>query len=425
MRGAAVGGLDPESTDLIERHRLWARLRRAVATAEDDQGPLPRPLMVVDLDAFDRNAADLADRAGGKPIRVASKSLRVPALLRRVLALPRFSGVLSFTLAEALWLEQQGISDDLVVGYPTTDRAALTRLLGSPSALAHVTVMVDSTEHLDLIEAVRAGMGDAAAEPVRVAIDIDAGLQITSGSPRIGPKRSPLFAVEDVVALARAVVERPGMRLVGVMTYEGQVAGVPDDTGQQRLRDAVIRRVKRLSLSQLRTRRAEIEHRLRDLAELEFWNAGGSGSVQDSAADPAVTEIAAGSGLLVPGLFDHYRSFVPRSAAYFGLPVSRRPGARMVTCHGGGLIASGPTGADRQPLPWAPPGLSLTAMEAAGEVQTPVTGEAADLLSIGDLVWFRHAKSGEVFEHTDRVHLLRGDRIVETVPTYRGHGLVF
>ena len=96
----------------------------------------------------------------------------------------------------------------------------------------------------------------------------------------------------------------------------------------------------------------------------------------------------------------------PRSSGC-GSPASPTPA--IATVHGGGLIASGPTGADRSPVPWAPPGLHLTGLEGAGEVQTPLTGHPAALLQIGDLVWFRHAKSGELFEHVRDVHLVRGD----------------
>ncbi|MCW2796321.1 MAG: hypothetical protein JWM79_1818, partial [Nocardioides sp.] len=92
---------------------------------------------------------------------------------------------------------------------------------------------------------------------------------------------------------------------------------------------------------------------------------------------------------------------------------------------GGGFVASGAAGADRLPTPWAPAGLHLTGLEGAGEVQTPLTGHAAALLAIGDLVWFRHAKSGEPFEHTNKVHLLSGSVLVDEVSTYRGHGLAF
>jgi D-serine deaminase-like pyridoxal phosphate-dependent protein len=138
-----------------------------------------------------------------------------------------------------------------------------------------------------------------------------------------------------------------------------------------------------------------------------------------------VTEVAAGSGLLVPTLFDHYQAFTARPAAFFGVPVTRRPSPQLATVHGGGLIASGPVGDDRAPVPWAPPGLHLTGLEGAGEVQTPLTGHPAALLDVGDLVWFRHAKAGELFEHTNTAHLVAGDGIVASVPTYRGCGLAF
>ena len=400
----------------VDRNRLWSRLEHAVAAQGE---PLGTPLMVVDLDAFDANADDLVRRAAGKPIRVASKSVRVPALLQRVLARDGFHGVLAYTLAEALWLEDQGISDDIVVAYPTVDRAALTRLVASPQAAARITLMVDDVAHLDIVDSVRSSQ----AVQVRLAIDIDAGLRM--GRQHVGPKRSPLYDAGAVVTLARAIGERDGFRLVGAMTYEGQVAGVQDDVPTQRAKSLIVLRLKSLSMSQLAVRRREIGEALAGVVDLEFWNAGGSGSVDDTVADPTVTEVAAGSGLLVPGLFDHYQSFRPRPAAFYGLPVTRRPSPEIATVHGGGLVASGPSGSDRLPTPWAPAGLHLTGLEGAGEVQTPLTGHPAALLKIGDLVWFRHAKSGELFEHTRTVQLLSGDRFVDEVPTYRGHGLAF
>ncbi len=406
--------------EFVERNRLWSRLTTAVAATS---APLSPPLCVVDLDAFEANAADLARRAAGKPVRVASKSVRVPALLRRALATDGFSGVLAYSLAEALWLHDEGLAEDLVVAYPTVDADALRVLVASPSAAASITLMVDSTAHLDVVDSVR----HSKAVPVRVAIDVDAGLRM--GGQHVGPKRSPLYDARDVVALAREVVGRRGFRLVGVMTYEGQVAGVPDDVPHQRARSAVVRRLKAASLAQLEVRRREVSDALRtalrDAVQLELWNAGGSGSVAEAAADPVVTEVAAGSGLLAPALFDHYQSFTPRPAAFFGLPVTRRPSPQVATVQGGGLVASGPAGADRLPVPWAPPGLHLTALEGAGEVQTPLTGHPAALLQVGDLVWFRHAKAGELFEHAAQVHLLRGARFEESVATYRGLGHVF
>jgi D-serine deaminase-like pyridoxal phosphate-dependent protein len=397
----------------VERHRLASRLDRALSGLPERPGT---PIVVVDLDAFDANARDLARRAAGTPIRVATKSLRVPTLVSRALAAPGFHGVLAYSLREALWLHEQGLCDDIVMGYPTVDPAALRRLAADPAAAKAVTLMVDDPAHLDVVDAARTSPGTE----VRVAIDVDAGLRV--GTAHVGPKRSPLHDPAQVVALAREVVDRPGFALVGVMTYEGQVAGVPDSVPTQRARSLAVRRLKSASVHQLEGRRAEVAAALVDLVDLEFWNAGGSGSIESSSADPTVTEVTAGSGLLVPALFDHYRSFEPRPAAFFGLPVVRRPSDSCVTVAGGGLVASGAAGKDRLPLPWAPPGLHLTALEGAGEVQTPLVGPAASSLGIGDLVWFRHAKSGELAEHVREVHLLSGDTVVDVVPTYRGTG---
>ena len=402
--------------DFVARNRLWARLNSAVSLHPD---PLPTPLVMVDLDAFDANAADLARRAGGKPIRVASKSLRVPALIQRALDHPGFDGVLAYTLREALVLHKLGVSDDIVLAYPSIDRGALSELVSSPSAAPAITLMIDDVAHLDLVDSVRGSQ----SEEIRIALDIDAGLRL--GNQHVGPKRSPLYDRAAVVEIARMVTARDGFRLVGVMTYEGQVAGVPDDVPGQRAKSLVVRRLKQASVAQLGVRRQEIAEALAEIADLEFFNAGGSGSVESTVADPCVTEVAAGSGLLAPGLFDHYQSFRPQPAAFFGLRVSRKPTPRMVTVHGGGLIASGPVGDDRAPIPWAPPGLHLLGLEGAGEVQTPLTGHPAATLGIGDLVWFRHAKSGELFEHVNTAHLISSESIVDAVPTYRGQGHAF
>ena len=421
-RGPGRDRGDPEAArDLVSaapasstaaRHHLARRLNAALAGDES----ATTPMVVVDLDAFDANAADLVRRAGDKPVRLASKSLRIPALMQRALAVPGFAGVLAFSLREALWLVREGITDDAVMGYPSVDRGALRDLLADADARSRVTLMVDDPAHLALVEA----CGDVTG--VRVAIDIDAGLRM--GRSHVGPKRSPLHDTSEVVAFALDVIAR-GFSLVGVMTYEGQVAGVPDDVPNQRARSLVVRKLKAASVAQLEERRAEIAQGLREVVDLEFWNAGGSGSVESTVADPVVTEVAAGSGLLVPGLFDHYESFDPRPAAFYGLPVVRRPGGGLATVAGGGFVASGASGKDRLPIPWAPPDLHLTSLEGAGEVQTPLTGPGARLLQIGDWVWFRHAKSGELAEHTNLVHLLDGDSIVDDVPSYRGLGLAW
>jgi D-serine deaminase-like pyridoxal phosphate-dependent protein len=391
-----------------------ARYDRATAT-------LDPPFAIVDLGAFDANAGDLSRRAGGKPIRVASKSIRCRALQERVLARDGFTGTLAFTLAEALWLADG--FDDIVVAYPTADRAALGRLanLISERPDLKLVLMTDSVDHLDFIDA----STPSRSSSVQVAIDVDAGWWLLGGRVRIGAKRSPIHTAGDAVALARAVVDRPGFELVGMMAYESQIAGVGDRPAGRPLRGAAIRTMKSRSTRELAERRAEIVSAVRAVAPLRFVNGGGTGSVESTAAESVITEVAAGSGLFGPALFSEYRAFDPEPAAFFALPVVRRPSPGIATVLGGGYLASGAADSSRLPEPYLPAGLKLDPQEGAGEVQTPLLGEAARHLHVGDRVYLRHAKAGEMCERFDLLHLIEGDAIVDEVPTYRGEGKTF
>ncbi|MCV7194374.1 amino acid deaminase/aldolase [Mycolicibacterium brumae] len=379
---------------------------------------LEPPLGVIDLAALRANAADMVRRAGGKPIRLASKSIRARAILRMVHEMPGFAGVLAFTLPEAHWLATE--FDDVLVAYPSTDRDALRALARDEQAAARITVMIDSAEHLDFITA---AVG-AGGHPVRICLDIDASLRV-GARVHLGMRRSPLHSVVQVRALARRTADTPGVRLVGLMSYEGHIAGVGDDAPGSVLRRTAIRAMQRVSIAELRRRRDAIVTAVRAIAPLEFVNGGGTGSLETTAAESAITELGAGSGLYAPTLFDTYRSFHPTPAAYFALAVDRRPAPDIATVLGGGWIASGVPGPDRAPRPVWPPGLALIGTEGAGEVQTPVRGESARGLRLGDRVWFRHTKAGELCERLDALALIDGDAVVDTIPTYRGEGKTF
>ncbi|WP_406076066.1 amino acid deaminase/aldolase [Streptomyces virginiae] len=382
---------------------------------------LDAPLAIVDLDAFDANADDLVRRAAGKPVRVASKSVRCRALLERVLARPGFAGIMSYTLAESLWLARSGF-EDVLLAYPSADRAGFGELASDAKLAGAVTVTVDDAAQLDLIDAAR----DGGAEEIRVCLELDTSLRLLGGRVRIGARRSPLREPAQLAELARAVAARPGFRVVGLMAYEGHVAGVGDSLAGRPLRSRTIRLMQGAARKELAARRAEVVRAVRAVVpDLEFVNGGGTGSVQQTAAEDAVTEIAAGSGLYMPRLFDNYTSFSGRPAALFAQPVVRRPGVGVVTVLGGGYPASGAAGVDRLPVPYLPQGLRYDPQEGAGEVQTPLLGSPADDLLIGDRVWFRHAKAGELCERFDTLHLIEGDRVTESVPTYRGEGRTF
>jgi D-serine deaminase-like pyridoxal phosphate-dependent protein len=402
-------GAGAYGTPWTDTAAYWTAMTDAVAAVSGPVGALH-------LAALRYNALDLVVRSGGVPIRVASKSVRVREVIDAALAIPGYRGILAFTLPEALWLAQT--HDDVVLGYPTVDRSALAALAADEQAAARVTLMVDDVAQLDLVDAVAPVVSRAA---LRVAIDADASWR-APGLGHIGVRRSPVHDPNEVAALARAIAARPGFRLVGLMMYEAQIAGQGDATGAG---DGVIRWMQRRSAQELLDRRAAIVSALRDVAALEFVNAGGTGSLELTASDLSVTELTAGSGLLAGHLFDGYRAFDPAPAAAFALEVVRKPAADIATVLGGGWIASGPPVASRQPLTVWPEGLATLPREGAGEVQTPLQGASARALRVGDRVWFRHAKSGELAERIERYHLVGAEGAAGEALTYRGEGKAF
>ena len=401
-------------TDVQDRYARYDQ-----ATADLDP-----PFAVVDLAAFDSNARDLVRRSGGVPIRVVSKSLRCRHLIERALAQPGYRGVMCYSLAEAIWLHSIGLSDDLLVAYPTADRAALRALAADEAARQHITVTIDSAAHLDFIDAT---MG-AGHPQIRVCLDLDMSWRPLTRGPvvQIGTWRSPLRSPAEAALFAETVLKRPGFSLVGVLGYEGQIAGLGDAPPGRPVRAALVQAMQARSSAELNERRTEVVRRIRAIAPLEFVNGGGTGSLESTSADKSVTELAAGSGLVGPTLFDAYAKFHPQPALLYALPVVRRPKAGVATLFSGGYVASGTGTPDRLPSPFWPAGLRLTKTEGAGEVQTPVLGTAADGLRIGDRVWMRHAKGGELAERLTTYHLISpGEPDAVSVPTYRGDGQCF
>lgn len=381
------------------------------------------PFAFVDLDAMWANAGSMLTRAGSKPVRVATKSLRSRDLTGRILARDRrFRGLMTFTLPETLWLAECGF-EDLLLAYPATDVRALEMLVRrtaeDPDRAPIVTV--DSVAHLNLIESV-ARPGDG---PVRVCLELDAGWRAFGGRVRAGARRSPVHSPDEAVALAEEIARRDRLRLAAVMAYEGQIAGVGDRIPGRPVRSRLIRWMQGRSAAELRERRAKAVARLRKVAPVRIVNGGGTGSLELTSTEEAVTEVSAGSGFYAPAQFDRYSRFSLTPAAAFAIPVVRRPGPDVVTALGGGYLSSGPADPARLPQPWLPGGLAFDPEEGAGEVQTPLTGAAAGRLSIGDNVYLRHNKAGELCERFASLYLVENGEIVDEVPTYRGEGKTF
>lgn len=388
----------------------------------------PAPLAYVDLDAFDANGRELLREAGSQRIRVASKSVRCDALIDRALGLDeRFHGAMAFTVDEALHLAGRGVRD-VLIGYPSVEPTELRRLAEHLAAHPEQRIrpMVDAAAQLDRL----AAAGRAAGTELLACLDLDAAWQPVGGrGPSIGPKRSPLHTARQALDVVRHARRTDGVRIDAVMAYDGQIAGVGDDPPGRPLRARAIQWMQGRSLTDLYDRVPRIVSAVQ--AELEtdgglaLVNVGGTGSLSRIRDLAPATELTAGSGFYAPTLFDAYRHLDLQPAAFFVLPVVRRPARRVATLLGGGYIASGVAGPDRVPVPTYPAGLALDRDEGAGEVQTPVVGEAAEQLAIGDRVVLRHAKAGELCERFAELHLIAGGTRTGSVPTYRGAGHTF
>ncbi|MGS0897135.1 amino acid deaminase/aldolase [Burkholderia stagnalis] len=378
------------------------------------------PAAFVDLDCLDANLADLERRARGRPIRLVTKSVRSRELIGAALAAgPFMRGLLCYSAAEAAWLADGGF-DDIVVAYPTVEPADLRAVAAQRRQGRSITLMVDDGAQVDAIDSV------ARAEDVTIPLAID--LDMSSAYPGLyfGMYRSPVRDAAGAVELADRIADRRYVRLDGLLGYEGQIAGVADTTPGGGVRNALIRHLKRRSAREINARRTATVHALAAAGHtLRFVNGGGTGSFECTLDDASVTELAAGSGLYAPALFDHYAAFNARPAAGFALPVVRIPRPGIVTCAGGGYVASGPAGPSRLPRPWLPAGCTLIGNEGAGEVQTPVRVPRGFAPAIGEPILFRHAKAGELCERFNTLLLIRDGRVVDETPTYRGEGKSF
>lgn len=380
------------------------------------------PVAFVDMNLLDENIQQVLRRSGHKPVRVATKSVRSVAILRHILnSDPRFRGLMCFTAAEALYLAEKGFHD-LLVAYPTWNRDEITAVVRANQHGHQITLMVDSMTHLRHISQIASDVSGDTAVPL--CLDLD----MADDYPGLhfGVWRSTVKTGDHALVLANAIRQDPHLRLDGVMGYEAQIAGVGDDVPGQEAQNGIIRWLKQKSVKNVAKRRTAVVRALREAGHhLRFVNGGGTGSLSSTSQDTAVTEVTAGSAFYAPTLFDQYRDFRYRPAAGFALQIVRRPRRDLFTCLGGGYIASGTVGPDKAPQPYLPAGATLTPLEGAGEVQTPVQYSGPIDLQVGDPLFFRHAKAGELCEHFDLLRLIKNGHVIGEVETYRGDGQTF
>lgn len=378
----------------------------------------PMPFAFVDMDILTENAGAIAERAQGKPVRIASKSIRIVRVLKHIFNMnDAFQGVMCYAASEAIHLSDHGF-DDLLVAYPLWQRTLIEDVCNKVRSGKTIVLMVDSIEHTEHLAKIAASSGVI----LPVCIDID--LSIDFPGLHFGVWRSPLKTAEAALNVYAKIEDSPYLRLDGIMGYEAQIAGMGDK--HIGLESRIIRTLKRLSLPRIRERRQTIVEALRARgANLRIVNGGGTGSLETTSQEDCVTEVTAGSGFYSPALFDHYSAFQHQPAAGYAIEIIRIPKAGTFTCYGGGYVASGGAGKGKLPKPYLPIGAQLTGREGAGEVQTPIVYNGPEQLSLGHPIFMRHAKAGELFEHFNTTYLISNGQIVDEVPTYRGEGYTF
>ncbi|MGH2740366.1 MAG: amino acid deaminase/aldolase [Actinomycetota bacterium] len=377
------------------------------------------PFAYLNRDLLDQNLREIVARAGQTTVRVATKSIRSEAITRHILAAdPRIQGLMCYTAPEAVHLADRGF-DDILVAYPTWEPTHVDAVARAVASGKSITLMVDSVEHVQHLDAI------AARESSTIPVCIDVDMSLDLPGLRFGVWRSPIRTAKSAATLAQWVASSEHLSLEGIMGYEAQVAGLPDRIPGQTLKNPLVRRLKKASISRVAARRAAVVRAVREVGPLRFVNGGGTGSVASTSAEDVVTEVTVGSGFYSPTLFDHYDDFRYAPAVGFAIQIVRQPTPDIYTCLGGGYIASGAVGPEKQPEPYLPHGARLLPTEGTGEVQTPIRYRGPERLRLGDPIFLRHAKAGELCERFTHLLVLSGGRVVDEVTTYRGDGLSF
>jgi D-serine deaminase-like pyridoxal phosphate-dependent protein len=287
-----------------------------------------------------------------------------------------------------------------------------------------VSVMVDHVSHLHALDQA----GKTYGVVLNACIEIDMAYRpFGTDIVHLGLRRSPLRTAKQAIEFVNQAKKFSNVRIDSVMGYEGHIAGTSDDAPHKTLDNAIKRALKKASVRELTSRRQAVIRSLKDSGvQLRIVNGGGSGSLISTLRDESVTESTIGSGLYASALFHHFRDIKYQPAAFFALQVVRIPKSGMVTCAGGGYVASGEIKKGKLPLPVMPVGLQLLETEGAGEVQTPLLlAEGSPKINLGDPIFFQHAKAGELCERFNELILIQAGKIVDRVKTYRGEGMCF
>jgi len=379
-----------------------------------------KPCAFIDGELFQQNIHTIKDNANKKKIRIASKSIRSVDILKMIFEVsPIFQGVMCYTAEEAIFLHENGL-DDLLIAYPIWNEKELRKICRLTKNGATITVMVDCMEHIERLEMI------ALEESGQFLVCVDVDLSTNIFGLHFGVYRSPLKTIEETVDFIERIVQSSYVTLDGIMGYEAQIAGVTDNDPSQKLRSSLIRLLKRKSSKiVIEKRELLVEQLNKRNIPLRFVNGGGTGSLHQTSKEEGVTEVTVGSGFYNSHLFDKYEALQLQPAVGFAIEITRIPQYNMYTCFGGGYVASGAVSKDKLPEIFLPKGARLTKNEGVGEVQTPIVYDGPIDLNIGDPIFLRHSKAGELCERFHELNVIQDGKVTHTFRTYRGEGQCF
>ncbi|OUS31263.1 hypothetical protein A9Q99_04510 [Gammaproteobacteria bacterium 45_16_T64] len=377
------------------------------------------PFAWLDVDNLDQNIQDIALRANNTPIRIASKSIRCRWVMERILNTnSQFRGIMSFHPMEAAFLADQGF-DDLLIAYPSMQANAINEACKRVKSGKTIYFMVDSMAQARVVNSEAKSLG------INALLCMDLDMSVDFPGLYFGVYRSPIRSAENAVNLYKQIRTLPHVELCSVMGYEAQIAGLGDRLPGKHLENPIVKRLKSKAISTIAERRGTTVAALKQHgADIRLVNGGGTGSIESTILEAAVTEVAVGSGFFAPHLFDYYSHFQHKPAAGFALEIARQPRKNIYTCSGGGYIASGAPDELKLPKPYLPKRLSYIQNEGAGEVQTPLKYKGK-LLEIGSPVFFRHCKAGELCERFTKMAVIQNGSVIDHINTYRGDGQCF
>lgn len=348
---------------------------------------IPTPALIIDVPTMERNIRRMAEFFADGPckLRPHFKAHKTPEIARRQLAAGSCVGLTCATVGEAE--VAAAFCDDLLIANEVIGRDKCARVAQLASSV-DIKIAIDSDIGLEQIASAAQGAGTT----VGVLVEVNIGFR--AGTP----------PGEPALALARQVVATPGVELRGLMGYEGVSAGIEErDKRDASARQALDRLMSTVSL----VRAVGVP--------CEIVSAGSTGTYDVTGRTEGVTEIQAGSYVLMDGAYAKQGGPFERAFSVLGTVVSR-PSAGALTADCGHKSCTQDHG---NPEVRDIPSASVVFL-ADEHAMISVPADCA--LAIGDRIQLWPSHIDPTINLHDVMYALDGDKVVGVWPiTARGY----